>query len=76
LLAVQPLFGLVIIMNSHARISGVLNEFLLAKLSAEEDPLSIIDRPWDVGSKHLLRIASGPHLAADYQQWDGHHSST
>jgi hypothetical protein len=54
LLAVQPIFGLIINMISQARISGVLNEFLLAKGSAEEDPLSIIDRPGGVGGKLLL----------------------
>ena len=64
-LLIHPLFGLVISMNSQARISGVLSEFLLAKGSAEEDPLSHIDRPRSVGGKLLLRTASGPHLAAD-----------
>jgi len=52
-------------MISHAGVSGVLNEFLLANGSAEEYPLSLIDRPRRVAGKLFLRIASGCYFAAD-----------
>ncbi|MCK4901427.1 MAG: hypothetical protein KAS38_21775, partial [Anaerolineales bacterium] len=46
----------IINMISQARISGVLNEFLLAKGSVEEDPLSIIDRPGGFNSSPYLGL--------------------
>jgi hypothetical protein len=67
-------------MISQARISGILNEFLLAFGSTEEYPFSFIDRAGSIGGKHFIRTASGPHFAADYWQWDRvsrtHYSST
>jgi hypothetical protein len=80
MLAVQALCDLIINMIGQAGVCGVLDKLLLAKGSAEEEPITLMERPWCIDSILFLRTAGSINLAADRRQPGGvictHCSST